>query len=69
MPQQNYPLLHGTQSNSYKCFLDASLDGCNSRMGVQGFLHPEGVYDDPNGGALREQFISKRLRYPLPVSE
>lgn len=47
---QNYPLLKGSQSNLYKCFLPVSwrIGG-----GVQAFLHPEGVYDDPKGGALR----------------
>jgi hypothetical protein len=32
-----------------------------SSQGVQGFLHPEGVYDDPKGGALREVLYG-RLR-------
>lgn len=58
--RQNYPLLLGTPSNSFKCFLTQSWAMSNSN-GVQGFLHPEGVYDDPNGGKLRSQ-LYRRLR-------
>ena len=58
---QNYPILRGTQSNLYKCFLpQAWLIG--TEQGVSGFLHPEGVYDDPNGGNFRKE-IYRRLRY------
>ena len=59
MAQQNYPLLAGTP-NLYRCFLpQAWLIG--NRTGVAGFLHPEGVYDDPKGGAFREA-LYPRLR-------
>ena len=58
--RQNYPLLAGQQTNLYKCFLpQAWMIG--SGDGVAGFLHPEGVYDDPKGGAFREALYS-RLR-------
>ena len=57
---QNYPLLTGQQTNLYKCFVpQAWMVG--SEAGVAGFLHPEGVYDDPKGGAFREALYS-RLR-------
>lgn len=49
----NYPLLKGSQTNLYKCFLPQAWRVA-SGQGVQGFLHPEGVYDDPKGGALRK---------------
>ncbi|HEY9619824.1 MAG TPA: hypothetical protein V6C78_05615 [Crinalium sp.] len=49
---QNYPLLKGVQTNSFKCFLPQAWMFSRS-SGVSGFLHPEGVYDDPNGGRLR----------------
>ena len=56
---QNYPLLAG-QTNLYKCFLpQAWMIGRDG--GVAGFLHPEGVYDDPKGGVFREALYS-RLR-------
>lgn len=58
--QQNYPLLKGVQTNLYKCFMPVGwmLAG---RRGVVGYLHPEGPYDDPKGGALREA-VYARLR-------
>ena len=57
---QNYPLLAGQKANLYKCFLpQAWMIGREG--GVAGFLHPEGVYDDPKGGAFREALYA-RLR-------
>ena len=55
---QNYPLLKGQQSNLYKCFLPLVWQ---VGSGVQALLHPEGVYDDPKGGPLREA-LYPRLR-------
>lgn len=55
---QNYPLLKGQQSNLYKCFLPLVWQ---VGSGVQALLHPEGVYDDPKGGQLRNVLYS-RLR-------
>jgi len=58
---QNYPLLKGMQTNLYKCFLpQAWMIGKES--GVAGFLHPEGIYDDPKGGGFRKE-VYPRLRY------
>jgi hypothetical protein len=57
---QNYPLLKGVQTNLYKCFMPLAW-GLNSQNGVTGLLHPEGPYDDPKGGALRE-VVYNRLR-------
>ena len=58
--QQNFPVLKGVQTNLYKCFMPVGwmLAG---RRGVVGYLHPEGPYDDPRGGALREA-VYARLR-------
>lgn len=50
---QNYPLLKGMQTNLYKCFMPLAWS-LNSAHGVTGLLHPEGPYDDPEGGDLRE---------------
>jgi type I restriction-modification system DNA methylase subunit len=58
---QNYSILRGTQSNLYKCFIPQAWS-IGTDQGVSGFLHPEGVYDDPNGGRLREN-IYPRLRH------
>lgn len=58
---QNYPLLKGQQSNLYKCFLPLVWQ---VGSGVQALLHPEGVYDDPNGGLFREAiFIRLKAHY------
>ena len=56
----NYPLIEG-KANLYKCFLPTGWKIANYN-GVSGFLHPEGVYDDPKGGNLRSE-IYKRLKY------
>lgn len=61
--EQNYPLLRKTPANLFKCFLPRAWDSTNE-SGAAGFLHPEGVYDDPKGGALREE-LYLRLRYHL----
>ena len=57
---QNYPELKGTQTNLYKCFLPQAWRWGNL-SGFSGFLHPEGVYDDPKGKGLREK-IYPRLK-------
>lgn len=58
---QNYPLLVGQQTNLYKCVLENGFS-LLSKNGFMGLLHPEGVYDDPNGGILRAE-IYQRLKY------
>lgn len=58
---QNYPILKGIQPNLYKCFISKAWEVLHDEA-VAGFLHPEGVYDDPNGGRLREQ-IYQRIKY------
>ena len=58
--QVNYPLLKGVQTNLFKCFLPQAWMA-SSPKGVAGFLHPEGIYDDPKGGLLRAA-IYPRLR-------
>lgn len=57
---QNYPQLKGVQTNLYKCFLPRAWANVNGQ-GVSGFLHPEGIYDDPKGGGFRRE-VYKRLR-------
>lgn len=56
----NYKILIGMKANLYKCFLPQAWDFSN-KNGVSAFIHPEGVFDDPKGGALREK-IYFRLR-------
>jgi len=58
--RQNYPLLKGMQTNTYKCFLPQGWRVGNED-GMAAFLHPEGVYDDPKGGDFRKA-LYPRLR-------
>lgn len=59
---QNYPLLKGVQTNLYKCFMPLAW-GLTSAQGVAGLLHPEGPYDDPKGGSLREAVYARLRRH------
>lgn len=65
---QNYPLLAGMKANLYKCFMPLAWR-LNSAQGVSGLLHPEGPYDDPNGGALREVLYGRLRRHFQFVNE
>ncbi|MBE0645532.1 MAG: hypothetical protein IH600_15730 [Bacteroidetes bacterium] len=58
--RQNYTVLEGMKANLYKCFLPQAWMVLHD-AGVSGFLHPEGVYDDPKGEKLRSE-IYPRLR-------
>lgn len=58
---QNYALLKGQQTNLFKCFLPQAWNFGNL-FGVSAFVHPDGVYDDPKGKALRKVLYPK-LRY------
>lgn len=57
---QNYAILAGMKANLYKCFLPQAWT-FGSINGIAAFVHPDGIYDDPNGGVLREQ-VYPRLR-------
>jgi hypothetical protein len=57
----NYFELSGQKANLYKCFLPLSWRISNEK-GTIGFLHPEGVFEEPQGGHLRQEIYS-RLRW------
>jgi hypothetical protein len=57
---QMFPLLHGSKANSFKCFIIQSWLTA-TKLGVQAFLHPEGAYDDPNGGVVREHLYRRLI--------
>ena len=59
---QNYPLLKGIQTNLYKCFLPQAWNIVQDK-GCTGFLHPEGVYDDPKGGRMRSAIYARLRRH------
>ena len=61
--RQNYPLLTRQQTNLYKCFVPQAWMVGSDRASA-GFLHPEGVYDDPKGGTFRDA-LYRRLRVHL----
>ena len=71
---QNYPLLKGVQTNLYKCFMPLAWRLASAK-GVNALLHPEGPYDDPRGGELREamyfrlrrhfQFQNQEILFPI----
>jgi hypothetical protein len=48
------------KANLYKCFMPVGWKLAGN-LGVVGYLHPESPYEDPDGGALREELYS-RLR-------
>ncbi len=57
----NYPDLAGQKANLYKCFLPVAWN-LLSPYGISGYLHPEGVFDEPHGGRFREVIYS-RIRW------
>jgi hypothetical protein len=65
---QNYPLLQGMKANLYKCFMPLAWQ-ISSAKGVTGLLHPEGPYDDPTGGGLREAVYARLRRHFQFVNE
>ena len=65
---QNYPLLQGMKANLYKCFMPLGWS-LNSAQGVTGLLHPEGPYEDPQGGNLREAVYARLRRHFQFVNE
>ncbi len=64
----NYPLLKGQQTNLYKCFLPQAWNFCSDN-GYSGFVHPEGVYDDSKGGALREKLYQRIRKHFMFANE
>lgn len=64
----NYPDLKGQQTNLFKCFLPQAWAFSQER-GVSAFVHPEGVYDDPRGGALRRQIYARLRKHFMFANE
>ncbi len=63
-----YSELAGIQPNLYKCFLPVAWQ-VGTELAVSGFLHPEGLYDDPNGGPLRRAVYPRLRRHYQFVNE
>jgi hypothetical protein len=64
----SYHSLQGSKANSYKCFIARAWQIGNER-GVVGFLHPDGVYDDPKGGELRAASYPRLRRHFQYINE
>ncbi|KSV16610.1 hypothetical protein CY91_04760 [Dehalococcoides mccartyi] len=58
----NYPDLQGVQTNYYKCFLPKGWELGNN-CGITSFIHPDGVFDDSNGGVLRKRIYPKLRKH------
>ncbi len=63
-----YPMLGRTHTNLYKCFICQSWQIGGEEV-IVGLLHPEGVYDDPNGGAFRSELYKRLLSHFQFVNE
>jgi hypothetical protein len=72
--KSNYSVLEGQKANLYKCFLPQAWT-IGNEAGICSFLHPEGLFEDPKGGLLREavysrlaghyQFQNQRMLFPI----
>ena len=66
--EQNYAALKGQQTNLFKCFLPQAWEFSNE-CAVSAFVHPEGVYDDPRGGALRQKLYARLRKHFMFANE
>ena len=65
---ENYEALKGQQTNLYKCFIPLVYMIGNNKA-VSALLHPDSVYDDPEGGALRENIYSRLRKHFMFANE
>lgn len=59
---QNYFVLSGIKTDLYKCFLPLGWYLGNKQY-ICGYLHPEGVFDDAKGAALRAAIYTKLRKH------
>jgi hypothetical protein len=64
----NYPHTEGVKVNSYKGFVQLGWRLLRDRA-VAGLLHPEGIFDDPNGGRLRTAAYPRLRRHYQFINE
>ena len=65
---QNYNVLKGQQTNLFKCFLPQAWMFCGT-CGVSAFIHPDGVFNDPQGGLLRVAIYQKLRKHYHFINE
>ena len=58
--EENYPDLVGMKANLYKCFLPQAWEFGNGH-GISAFIHPEGLFNDPQGNIIRQK-VYKKIR-------
>jgi hypothetical protein len=60
---QNFPLMEDQSqaANLFKCIISNSFE-CVNKNGFIGLIHPESIYDDPNGQIFRHESY-QRLRF------
>lgn len=58
----NFKILAGQKANLYKCFLPQAWIFTNSK-GISSFIHPNGVFDDPNAGKIRKKIYQKLVNH------
>ncbi|RIV29241.1 hypothetical protein D2Q93_01340 [Alicyclobacillaceae bacterium I2511] len=63
-----YSELSGSKSNLYKAFIGQTWR-VGSARGVVGLLHPDGVYDESNGGTFRSELYPRLLAHYQFVNE
>nr|WP_321464387.1 hypothetical protein [uncultured Desulfobulbus sp.] len=66
--KQLYPDLEGIRTNLYKNFI-ARIWEILSPFGICGLLHPEGPYDDSNGGKFRAAYYPRLLAHYQHINE
>lgn len=59
---ENYKLLKGQQTNLYKCFIPLAWM-IGQKCGISAFVHPDSIFDDPNGELLRKPVYQKLRRH------
>lgn len=65
---ENYEALKGQQTNLYKCFIPLVYMIGNNKA-VSALLHPDSVYDDPEGGPLRGNIYSRLRKHFMFANE
>lgn len=65
---ENYEELKGQQTNLYKCFIPLVYMIGNNNA-ISALLHPDSVYDDPEGGALRGNIYSRLRKHFMFANE
>lgn len=58
---QNYNILSGCDTNLYKCFMPQAV-GFANQGGVFAYVHPNTIFDETKGGALRAMLYPKLRR-------